>query len=375
MERRHRFQRLTVGVEEEFLLVDPVSRIAVPRASQVRKLAAEDLDQRVTHEFYASQIECHTRPAAHGGELWQDLVEGRRALADAANRLDCLVVASGSAVLTSKPLPITEGARYERMARRYTAAATGADSESSACHIHVGDLETGEAVTLAGHLRPWLPVLQALAANSPFAGGAFRRCASWRHYEQQAWPTVGPTPPIPAGMYDHLAEDLVASGVLLDRGMIYWYARPSEHLPTLEIRVPDVNADVDVDLLAALLTRSLATVLLADARAGVPCPVMKDAAVREAHRQAAVRGLSGTWSHPRTGAAMPLSSGLQALVERVRPALKVLGEERLVERLLQRVARVGTGAQRQRTVYRRRRSLLDVVDDLAARTVMADTLV
>lgn len=370
MARRHRFQTLTLGVEEEFLLVDPVTRVAVPRAPDVRKLAAECLDDRVSHELYASQIESHTRPAGRAEELREDLVEGRRVLAEAAARTGCLVVGSGSAVLTSKPFSITEGPRYEKIAQRY-AAATGVDSESNGCHVHVGDLDTAEAVTLAGHLRPWLPVLQALATNSPFAAGTFRRCESWRHYEQQAWPTFGPMPPISAGVYDTLAEDLVASGVLMDRAMIYWYSRPSEHQPTLEIRVPDVNADVDVDLLVAVLTRALAMVLLADARSGVPCPEHDDTEVREAHRQAAALGLAGLWTHPRTGASIPLSAGVRALVERAMPALEALGEARLVEHLLARIASHGTGARKQRTVYRRRGSLADVVDDLAARTVLA----
>ena len=368
--RSHRFQTLTMGVEEEFLLVDPSTRITVPRAPEVLKLAAESLDERVAHELYASQIECHTRPVRGAEELRADLVKGRQVLAEATARSGCLLVASASAVLTSKPFTITEGSRYEQIAKRYPAAVAGVDSESSGCHVHVGDLDTGEAVTLAGHLRPWLPVLQALATNSPFAAGAFRGCESWRHYEQQAWPTVGPTPPIAAGVYDSLAEDLVVSGVLLDRAMIYWYARPSEHQPTLEIRVADVNVDADVAVLVAMLIRALAMVLLADARAGEPCPAAGDTEVREAHRQAAALGLAGLWIHPHTGVAMPFSSGLQALVERSMPALNALGEARLAEELLRRVMSGGTGARKQRAVYRRRGSLVDVVDDLAARTVL-----
>jgi glutamate---cysteine ligase / carboxylate-amine ligase len=365
-----RFQALTIGVEEEFILADAVTRIAVPRAPDVRKLAAECLGERVAHELYATQIESHTQPRRRADELRADLLEGRRVLSEAAARSDCLLVASASAVLTSKPFPITEGRRYEQIAQRYSAA-TEVDSESCGCHVHIGDLDTGEAVTLAGHLRPWLPVLQALATNSPFAGGMFRRVESWRHYEQQAWPTVGPTPLIPAAEYDSLADDLVTSGVLADRKMIYWYARPSEHQPTLEMRVADVNADVDVALLIAVLTRALSMVLLADARSGVACPQVSDVDVREAHRQAAALGLAGMWNHPLTGEAMPLSSGVRALVERSMPALTAIDEAQLANELLQRVARGGTGAQRQRAVYRRRESLVDVVDDLAARTLLA----
>jgi carboxylate-amine ligase len=369
--RPYRFETLTLGVEEEFLLVDPASRMTVPGGPEVRKLAADHLGDRVSDEYYATQIEVHTRPVRLATELRADLVDGRQALAEAAVRSDCLLVASGSSVLTSKPLPISEGMRYERMTQRYPAAATQVDSECSGCHVHVGDLNRAEAVTLAGHLRPWLPVLQAVAANSPFAAGEFRNCASWRYYQQQVWPTVGPMPMIAADRYEALADGLVQSGVLLDRKMIYWYARPSEHLPTLEIRVADVNADIDVALLVAVLIRALATVFLADARRGVPGPDLPDTEIREAHRQAAVFGLAGTWTHPFTHQAMPLSAGLQALVEESMPALEALDEVRLTRTLLDRLSRRGTGDQRQRAAYRRRGRLTDVVDDLAARTVMS----
>ncbi|NUP51945.1 MAG: YbdK family carboxylate-amine ligase [Catenulispora sp.] len=369
--RRSHLEALTLGVEEEFVLVDPVSRITAARAAEVHAFGTSRLGERVARELYATQIEAHTRPMKQAEDLRGDLVEGRRTLAEAAMRSGCVIVGSGSAVLTRKPFPVTEGRRYARMAERYPAAAAGAAGEASGCHIHVGELECGEAVTLAHHLRPWLPVVQALAVNSPFAGGEFQRCASRRHYDQQAWPTAGPTPPVPADGYEALAEDLVESGVLMDRKMIYWYARPSEHQPTLEIRVADVNADIDVAVLVATLTRALAMTCLADVRDGVPPPRSDDHDIREQHHQAAAFGLSGMWTHPFSGEPMPLSAGVNALVAQARPALEALDEMRLVEQLLHRLSRRDTGAQRQRAVYRRRQSLEDVVDDLAAQTARA----
>ncbi|GAA2015584.1 glutamate--cysteine ligase [Catenulispora yoronensis] len=369
MAHQHRFEKLTVGVEEEFLLVDPTTRSTVPRCPEVLKVGADRLGDRVSSELYETQIEAHTRPMAEALELRADLAEGRRVLAEAAARNDCLIVASGSAVLTGKPFPISEGARYEEIARRYPDAVFGVDSESSGCHVHVGSLDRHEAVLLASHLRPWLPVLQALAVNSPFAAGVFRRCASWRHHDQQAWPTMGPTPPLAGDWYEALAEDLVASGAVLDRRMIYWYARPSEHQPTLEVRIADVNADVDADLLVALLIRALAMVLLEEVRAGLPGPAGTGEDVDEAHEQAAALGLAGVWNDPRTGRPLPLSGAVWALVEKVTPALEELGEVALIDTLLANVTCGGTGAQRQRAVYRRRRAFTDVVDDLAARTV------
>ncbi|ACU75459.1 glutamate--cysteine ligase GCS2 [Catenulispora acidiphila DSM 44928] len=362
---------LTVGVEEEFMLVDPVSRFTVPRAPEVHAFAAERLGEQVARELYATQVEINSRPAKQAEVLRQDLVEARRALASAAAHFDCMLVASGTAVLTTKPFPITEGERYEEIAERYSAATTDIDSEASGCHVHVGDLECDEALALAGHLRPWLPVLQVLAVNSPFAAGSFRRVASWRHYQQQAWPITGPTPMMTALEYEARAQELVDAGVLIDKRMIYWYARPSEHQPTLEIRVADVCADVDITLLVAVLTRALAMVLLADVRADTPAPRTEELEVREHHRGAATLGPAGLWTHPLSGVSMPLSAGVEALVAHARPALEMLDETRLVAQLLRRAYHRGTGAQRQRAAYRRRGRLEDVVDELAAQTIRA----
>lgn len=362
---------LTMGVEEEFVLVDPVTRFTVARAPEVHASAADRLGERVTRELYATQVETNSRPVKQAEELRGELVEGRRMLAEAAWRSDCVIVASGTALLTTKPFPVTEGERYQEIVDHRPDATIGVAAEPSGCHVHVGDLDRDEAVVLAGHLRPWLPVVQSLAVNSPFAAGEFRRVASWRHFQLQAWPVMGPTPLMSAADYEARADELVDSGVLLDRKMIYWYARPSEHQPTLEIRVADVSADVDVAVLGAVLTRALAMVLLADLRAGVPTPRTEASDIEKLHREAATAGPAGSWTHPLSGRPMPLSAGVQALVEHARPALEMLDEMHLVRTLLQQVSDRGTGAQRQRAAYRRRGRLEDVVDELAAQTIRA----
>jgi len=364
-------QVLTLGVEEEFVLVDSDTRTTAPRGPEVLAAARSRLDGRVQPEYYATQVEVNSRPAQTATALRADLVDARQVLAEAAGRAHCLPVAAGSAVLTSRPLVVSDIPRYRTMARRYACYTEDIDSESCGMHVHLGELCRAEALLLGNHLRPWLPVLQATAVNSAFAAGRPRRCASWRHFEQEHWPTVGPAPQLDAAGYESVASDLVASGVLIDRGMIYWYSRPSEHVPTLEIRVTDVNSDVDVAVLLAVLTRGLATSLLAEARSGVAPPAVDEAALREAHRQAARRGLAGRWQMPDTAVAMPLSKGLEALVERALPGLRAARDLDLVRRLLARVGRQGTGAQGQWDSYRVRRSLLDVVDRLAASTVTA----
>ncbi|QMU76711.1 YbdK family carboxylate-amine ligase [Streptacidiphilus sp. PB12-B1b] len=358
-------QPLQLGVEEEFLLVDRHTRVSAPRAAEVIADAARVLDGRVQSEFFATQLEICSRPQTSAGALRADLAHARATAARAAAGADCLLVASPAAVLTRHPLPLTGGDRYQRIARHLAPTVRACRAELSGCHIHLGSLDRAQALTLNNHLRPWMPALQALAANSPICDGRDRGCASWRALQYDRWPTVGPAPLLDESGYDALADLLVASGTILDRRMIYWYSRPSEHLPTLEVRVADVNADLDTTVLLAVLLRALATSLLADARAGLPPPPVSEAQLRAAHREAALHGLDGAARDPVTGGRMPMASLLRSLVARGREALRATGDLPLVRTQLARVLAEGNGAQRQRATYRATGSPTAVVDQLA----------
>jgi carboxylate-amine ligase len=219
---------------------------------------------------------------------------------------------------------------------------------------------------LGNHLRPWLPILQALCVNSPFAAGQDMRCASWRYFDVKALPTVEPAPILDEATYERLVHSLTMDGPLLDRKMIYWYSRPSEHCPTLEIRVADVNPDLDLVLLYAVLLRALATTLLAEARRGRPWPDVDQGRLEKYHRSVATDGLHGWVLDPESGTDVPVAAALERLVNRSRPGLAAAGDEDLADRLLNRFQRCGTAADRQRLVYSRRDSFSDVVDWLAA---------
>ena len=359
---------LLFGVEEEFLLADARSRHTVARAAEVIDEASKAVPDRVQPEFFATQLETRSEPTRSAQALRADLANIRQAVGDAAARSGCLLVACPTAVLGHRPLLITDDERYHLIARRVASVLDTCDSEICGCHIHLGSLGRDEALALSAHIRPWLPVFHALAANSPFAGGRDHGCASWRSVLYGRWPTVGPAPVVDQHGYEQLATRMVASGTITDRKMIYWYARPSEHLPTLEIRVADVNADLDVTVLLAVLLRALATDLLADVYAEAAYPRMSDEQLREGHDQATLYGLRGMAFDPAAGVHRPMTELLAAMLARSRPALEASGDIGIATRVLARIGTWGTGADRQRAVYRRRRSWVDVVDYLAAMT-------
>ncbi|MCF2533435.1 carboxylate-amine ligase [Yinghuangia soli] len=364
---------LTVGVEEEFFLVDRTTRRTVPRAPDVLAWGQDVLDDRLQGEFLRTQVETVSEPAGSLPALLRDLAALHRGAAAAAASADCRLVASGTPVLRSMRSPaLTRGPRYRGIADRVAGIVGALGDGLCGCHVHLGIGDREEAVRVAAHLRPWLPTIQALTANSPFWQGEDTGYAAWRLLQWGKWPTVEPTPAFPdAAAYDAALDSLVDSGTLLDRRMVYWYARLSERYPTLEIRIADSNADLGTTLLAAALLRGLCGCLLDDVRAGRDAPDVPDHLLRAAHWRAARDGLAGTGIDLATGHLVPARRLARALLLRARPGLQAAGDFATAAKLLGNVLRRGDAAQQQRAAYRRRGRLPDVVDMLADRTEAA----
>ncbi|MEU9181716.1 YbdK family carboxylate-amine ligase [Streptomyces sp. NPDC048550] len=326
---------LSVGVEEEFLLVDRRTRLPVARGPRVVELATAVLGEQVQAEFFGAQVEVCTRPTADLAELRSELALLRKVMGEVAASEGCLLVATGTPVIPpGSPPTVTPGERYGRMTERWPALVGSYDGMVCGCHIHVGVTGRGQALELANHMRPWLPTLQALAANSPFSLGRDRGWASQRSVEHARWPGVGPAPLLDEVGYERLADHLVKTGVLLDRRMIYWYARPSEHVPTLEIRVCDVNADLDVVQLLTALVRGLATTLLLDIGDGRPPPDVPAQGLHTAHRLAARHGSAGDGLDLLRGEYVPALTLAERLLSRAAPGLAAVGDLGLAEELL-----------------------------------------
>ncbi|NUP47401.1 MAG: YbdK family carboxylate-amine ligase [Catenulispora sp.] len=363
-------EELTFGLEEEFVLVDSREPVSVPRAQALLARIGDRGEGRVQPEFYQTQIETSTLPHKTTDELRVDLVQVRRQAADAAAGVGARLVASAAGVLTSRPMQITESPRYLKIARNFPHVVAEIESESSGCHVHVGPLSRDEAVLLGTRVRPWLPLLQAIAANSPFAAGRDRHCASWRFFEFQRWPTVGPAPVLDGPGYEQVARRLTESGTILDRKMIYWFSRPSERWPTLEIRVADVNPDPHVPLLIAVLLRGLVMTLLGELRAGRPVPGSDDHRLVQDHRLAAQLGLDAEGLDPLTGSVEPVSERLASLLEFSRPGLQMGYDVETACALRAAVSATAGGVGQQRADFRVRGSLADVVNGLAERTAL-----
>ncbi|WP_043506149.1 glutamate--cysteine ligase [Streptomyces glaucescens] len=354
---------VTIGVEEEYLLVDPVSRQVSTEADKVVASAAAALGDRVTTEITRYQIEVRTDPHTSLTDLAGQLRETRAAVAHAAAGLGLRIISSGTPVLGQHvPTPITPGPRYARSVATFRAL----DDEQSACacHVHVGVPDETTAVLLSNHLRPWLPALIALTANSPYWNAQDTGYASWRTVNWSRWPVAGPPPYFEShAHFRDLVDGLTRAGALIDRGGLYWDIRPSHHVPTLEVRIADAAPTVDDTVLLAGCVKALATTALAAVRRARPAPRPRPEMLRAACWRAARDGLGGDTVDPHTGRLHSARAHVARLWKAVPAALSA-EEAALLDTAAARLRAQGNGAQRQRAAYRRRHHLPDVVDHL-----------
>jgi len=354
---------LTLGVEEEFLLVDRHGHLA-DRGPEVSDGVPEPLGQ-VEYELSRCQVEAATDVCTSMDEIVQGLRDLRAKLAIEAGSQGLRLLPSGVAPLAeARRIPITPKDRYQRMEREFGALAQV--SLTCACHVHIGIADRSCGLVISNRLRPWLPVLLALTANSPFHDGVDTRHASWRRVTWSRWPSSGPPPYFESvERYESLVDALLRTGAILDRGMIYWDVRLSDHEPTLEVRISDVAATVEEAVLLAVLVRGLAGRALDEGsapgtRGGGPSREVLAASLWRAARD----GLSGHCVDPDSGALVPTWRRVDDLVRHVRPQLRSTGDEEFVTETLARLRAEGGGAQRQRAAFARRNRLTDVVDEL-----------
>ncbi|GAB3934133.1 carboxylate-amine ligase [Micromonospora vulcania] len=359
---------LTLGVEEEFLLLDPDSGRNMPVADQVLDALRGAAREQSRQEFRHSMVEMVTPVCADLGELRAHLVALRRSAAEAATAAGARLVAVGATPVAEPYRTVPDEPRYHAMSRRYGPVAH--DPAVCGCHVHVGLPDRELAVQVCNHLRVWLPVVQAITTNSPLHDGRDTGHASWRSMQLERWPSIGPTPYFDsAADYDRTVDELIAAGIMLDAAMVYWYARPSAAYPTVEVRVGDVCPDVDDAVLVAALVRALVATLADDVRAGVLAPPVRDCLVAAAHWRAAHDGLDGELIDLRGGGTRPAWELIDELMAVAAPALLRHGDLGYVLAQLARLHRDGTGAARQRRVLEGADDLRAVLDDLTARTV------
>jgi glutamate---cysteine ligase / carboxylate-amine ligase len=360
----------TFGVEEELLIVDPVSGEPLALADALltgRRLAADDAPDKpripdpsdpeidgdgtaLTAELKLEQIETQTRPCLEYSQLLQQIRQGR-ALADrAAKKHGARVAALATSPLASTT-HTTPDPRYATMQERF--GLTVHEQLTCGFHVHTFIESPEEGVAVLDRIRDKLAVLTALSANSPFWNGVETGFESYRTQAWNRWPTSGPSSIFGTlSVYRRVVTRLLDSGVLLDEGMIYFDARLSRNHPTVEVRVADVCLEAEDAALLAVLVRGMVESASREWRTGVePAPV-PTVLLRMAAWQASNCGLRGELLDFGTFRPAPARDVAEALVDYVAPVLAEQGELELARRGVHTILERGTGSERQRLARR-----------------------
>ena len=311
---------LTMGLEEELMLLDPTTLDLVPRAGEV--LERVDGDPAFKLEMPASQLEIVTPPRATVGEAIGDLESGRRRLLEAAGDL-VRPAAAGAHPFAAPHGELNAGERYALMVDEYGDVASRQLVCALQVHVAVGDPDRALAVYNA--VRGLLPEIAALAASAPFHSGRDTGLASVRPTISGMLPRQGVPPPIAS--WDAFANELgwgAEAGAVPEPRLWWWELRPNPAFGTLEVRVPDAQATIADAAGVAAFVHALVAWLAERHAAGEALPVIPTWRIEENRWSAFRRGVEGTLADLEKGRRELTRERLRALLEELEPVAERL---------------------------------------------------
>jgi carboxylate-amine ligase len=326
----------SLGVEEELMILDAATFEQVAAIDRILKgVEGVELPGHIKTELFASVFETNTSICATAGEVDEALPALRRAAAAAA-AAEGLAIGAAATHPFARPeaQPIVKEERY------VTFAAYGGISVRrqgvQGLHVHVGMPTADDCWRCLDGILPWLPVVLALSANSPWFAGELTGMASNRAAILGELPRAGAPPAFASyAEWESWVERLVRLRVTEDYTRIWWDVRPHPKLGTIEVRVPDQPTDVHLSAAFAALLQALCATAL---EGGLPVNrrLLADRGRGDyaQNRWAAARfGPRGDLLHPDGGSFVPASELGAQLIELVRPAARTLDGEALLDRI------------------------------------------
>jgi carboxylate-amine ligase len=352
---------MTIGLEEELMVLDAETLDLAPRAGELLERVAGDA--RYKPELPAAQLEIVVPPARTVGEAAAALGTARADLAAAAEGR-CRLAGAGAHPFAAVTGALSEGARYEAIAREYGTVARR--QLVFGLHVHVAVRPAQRALAVYNALRSYLPLVAALGANAPFYDGADTGLDSVRPKLCELLPRQGVPPPIAS--WDELDAALrwgEASGAMFDRSQWWWEARLHPALGTVELRALDTQTTVAETAALAGVVHALVVSLAERHDAGEPLAVAPSWRIAENRWSACRHGLDGTMADLVTGEARPTRAWAAELLDELGAAAERAGCAAQLA-----AARDGlgaNGASRQRAVAAQRGSVGALTSWLADR--------
>ncbi len=368
---------ITLGIEEEFFLVDPETRdlLSDPDRRIFEACERNRGPHNAVPEFLRSQIETGTKVCRTVGEAREALRETRRLVIEAAAEHGASVMAASTHPFAAwRAQMVTPKQRYERFVVTFQESLRRL--VVGGMHIHAGFGDPDSRIRVMTALRRYLPLLHALSTSSPFTGGRETGFKSYRLTIMGAIPRTSlPGPLSTRADYDRLVGAYRRMKFIESASELWWDLRPSEAFPTVEMRICDTCPRIDDAVSIAALYSSLVRHLARLDREGRLPPEPPTEIIGENRWLAQRYGVLAFFGNEGSEGRVDIEEYAAVLVEQLADDARALGCERELRRVLE-IIHDGTGADRQIDHFRLRRlegdteeeALRSVVDLVVAET-------
>jgi len=363
----------TLGVEEEYMLLDPESLDLVQHIEMVLDaIQGDELAGRLNAELMQSVLEIATPVCRTAGDVMEELTTLRGYVRDVARGQGLRVGSAGTHPFSLfERQRITAKDRYHALIDQMQYVARR--ELIFGMHVHVAVDEPEKAIQVVNGLLPHLAPLLALSASSPFWRGEPTGLASSRQMVFSAFPRSGPPPRFrDYADYASVVGQLERTGCIADYTHIWWDIRLHPRLGTVEIRICDAVTRVEDAVAIAAYCQAVVKQLCEQHDAGEEIPSYHRILTTENKWLAARYGLDAPVMDLTTGSRIrtPVAKLVRRTVRDLEPHARELGSERELEGIAALLGR-GNSAERQLRVFNANRDLAEVVHEIADATEVA----
>jgi len=357
----------TLGIEEEFQIVDPETRELRSHIQEILAYGKMILKEHVKPEMHQSVVELGTEICHDVADARLQVTQLRRELAHLAAR-DGLTIASAGTHPFSHWMDqlITAGDRYATIVNDMQQIARA--NLIFGLHVHVGIPNREEAIQLMNQARYFLPHIYALSVNSPFWLGQNTGFKAYRHNIFERFPRTGiPDAFESLSEYNDYLELLVRTHCIDNAKKIWWDIRVHPFFDTIEFRICDAQSRVDDTIALAALIQAVVFKLHKLLRQNVSFRIYRRRDIEENRWRAARYGLDGKLIDFGRRQELETRSLIHEILEFIEPEIDELGSQREIAHI-EEILRNGTGADRQLAVWDRTQDLKAVVDGIVTET-------
>jgi glutamate---cysteine ligase / carboxylate-amine ligase len=357
----------TLGIEEEFAIIDPETRELRSHIQEILEGGKVTLKEQIKPEMHQSVVEL-------GTEICQSIVDARKHVVELRSQLALLAGRSGLKIASAGTHPfshwhdqlITEGERYEEIVKDMQLLARA--NLIFGLHVHVGIPERTTAIQVMNQARYFLPHIYALSVNSPFWVGRNTGLKGYRLKVFERFPRTGiPDAFESLSEYEDYCKLLVKTGCVDNAKKIWWDIRLHPFFDTLEVRVCDAQSRVDDTLAIAALIQAIIARLYKLLERNITFRVYRRRLLDENRWRASRYGIDGKLIDFGREEEVETRSLLNELLEFVSTEVNELGTAKEMAHI-ERIMREGTGADRQLAVWERTKDMKTVVDQIVDET-------